>query len=100
MGDFRFTRPTSVTQGRLSDKDGSIPPRLRLGSRYATVAVDGALHTTGLPAGFARFLHVAVRAVPLLTLLVRRLGPRHWGIGRDARVVFVGMPGIRHAHSW
>ena len=47
----------------------------------ATVAADGALHTTGLPAGFARVLHVAVCAVPLLTLLVRPLEPQHWGIG-------------------
>lgn|SRR6478735_1612846 len=100
MGDFRFTRPTSVTQGRLSDKDGSIPPRLRLGSRYATVAVDGALHTAGLPAGFARFLHVAVRAVPLLTLLVRGLRPQHWGLGSDGQLMFSGMLGNRHAHSF
>ncbi len=100
MGDFRFTRPTSVTQGRLSDKDGSIPPRLRLGSRYATVAVDGSLHTAGLPAGFARFLHVAVRAVPLLTLLVRGLRPQHWGLGSDGQLMFSGMLGNRHAHSF
>ena len=80
--------------------DVSRPGFRRLGSSYATVAVDGALHTTGLPAGFARFPHVAVRAVPLLTLLVRGLSPQHRGTGNGGLVVFSGMPGNRHAHSF
>ena len=73
--------------------------RSRLVTIFAAVAVDGALHTTGLPAGFAGILHVALCAVPLLTLLVRRLDPQHWGNDRGGGVVFVGMPGKCHAHS-
>jgi len=66
----------------------------------ATVAVDGALDTTGLPPGFAGVLHVAVCAVPLLTLLVRRLRPQHWGIRHGGRGFTIGMPGKSHARSY
>jgi hypothetical protein len=65
----------------------------------ATAAVDGALHTTGLPVGFARVLHVAVHAVPLLTPLVRRLKPQHWGISSGSRAFAIRSPGNRHTLS-
>ena len=65
----------------------------------ATVAVDGALHTTGLPAGFARVLHGAVHAVPLLTMLVRRLKPQHREISSGGRAFAIRRPGNRHTLS-